>query len=307
MIVHALADGKRLTHGPAALKENEPTPASEEPTMRRPLAISICAFTSIVSVFAGTTQAGPIADKNLEAAIRAVLQEPKADLTDEKLNNVYILEADGKGIKDLTGLEKCKNLAQFKAAKNEISDLKALKDLTNLQYLDLANNKIIDIAALAGLVKLQYLELSNNQITKVKPLAGLGGALTSLYLGGNKITSIGPLGNLSKLSSLYLAHNQIEDISALWNITHLNVLDLKENKIDDIGPLSKQTELSILMIEKNQIDDLTPLLNGCKADAQGQKRFAPYLRLFLAGNPLSETAKKTQLEELKKIGVRVEG
>ena len=123
----------------------------------------------------------------------------------------------------------------------------------------------------------------------------------------NKISSIGPLGNLSKLSSLYLAQNLIEDISALYNVTHISVLDLKENKIDDIGPLAKQTELSILMMEKNQIEDLTPLLNACKTDAQGPKRFAPYLRLFIAGNPLSEAAKKTQLEELKKIGVRVEG
>ena len=112
---------------------------------------------------------------------------------------------------------------------------------------------------------------------------------------------------MSKLSSLYLANNLIEDISALYNVTHLSVLDLKENKIDDIGPLAKQSELSILMIERNQIDDLAPLVKGCQADAQGPKRFAPYLRLFLAGNPLSESAKKAQLEELKKIGVRLEG
>src|SRR6266508_2468922 len=59
----------------------------------------------------GPSLAGPIADKNLETAVRAVLQEPKADLTDEKLNNVFVLEAAGKEIKSLAGLEKCKNLA----------------------------------------------------------------------------------------------------------------------------------------------------------------------------------------------------
>src|SRR5262249_26311175 len=130
-----------------------------------------------VCVSSRSAQAGPIADKNLETAIRAVLQEPKGDLTDEKLNNVYVLEANGKGIKDLTGLEKCKNLADLKLAKNEITDVKALKDLTNLQLLDLASNKITDITPLAALIKLQYLELSDNQISKVKPLAGLGAAL----------------------------------------------------------------------------------------------------------------------------------
>ncbi len=38
--------------------------------------------------------ASPFPDKNLEAAIRNVLKhEPKLELTDDKLQNVYILEA----------------------------------------------------------------------------------------------------------------------------------------------------------------------------------------------------------------------
>src|SRR4051794_20608246 len=74
--------------------------------------------------------AGPFADKNLEEAVRAVLKhEPKAELTDEKLQNVYVLEAPGKEIKDLSGLEKCKNLALLKLTKNQISDIGPLKGL----------------------------------------------------------------------------------------------------------------------------------------------------------------------------------
>src|SRR6516162_2592342 len=105
----------------------------------------------------GTVRAAAIPDKNLEAAIRAVLHEPKAELTDEKLANVYDLEADRKDIRDLTGLEKCKNLALLKLAHNQVADLKPLKDLGNLQSLDLSNNKIGDLAPIAGLTKLQYL------------------------------------------------------------------------------------------------------------------------------------------------------
>ena len=59
------------------------------------------------------------------------------------------------------------------------------------------------------------------------------------------------------------------------------------------------------MLERNQIADLTPLLNAAKADAVGQKRFAPYLRLYLEGNPLSEDAKTKQLPALKALGVRL--
>ncbi len=118
--------------------------------------------------------ASPFPDKNLEAAIRSVLKhEPNVELTDEKLQNVYILEASGKKIKNLTGLEKCKNLAQIKLTRNEISDLKPLKDLTNLESLDLAGNAIKDITPLANLKGLQYIEISNNQVENLAPLAGL--------------------------------------------------------------------------------------------------------------------------------------
>jgi uncharacterized protein (TIGR03067 family) len=247
----------------------------------------------------------PIADSNLEAAIRAVLQEPKAPLTEDKLLNVYILEAPGKHIRTLAGLEKCKNLALLKVTSNDLTDLKPLAELVNLQSLDLANNQISDVTPLKGLTHLQYLELSHNQVSNVSPLAGLN-SLSALYLTGNKLTDIGPVGGLSKLSSLYLGHNQIKDLAALAKVTKLDTLELQENQISDLTPLKKQTEISMLLLEKNKISDLTPLVEMCKADSQGDKRFAPFLRLYLAGNPLSETARGKQLAELKSYGVRIE-
>jgi hypothetical protein len=70
--------------------------------------------------------------------------------------------------------------------------------------------------------------------------------------------------------------------------------------------LAKQTELRTLCLERNKFADLTPLMNAAKADAEKEKRWAPYLRLYLAGNPLSDDAKTKQVEALKGIGVRVE-
>src|SRR2546421_10558163 len=87
--------------------------------------------------------AGPvkIPDKNLEAALRAVLRDAKGDLTEAQLAaNVFILEAKGKKIADLTGLEKCKNLQLLNLADNEVADLTPLKDLQNLQWLDVSRN-----------------------------------------------------------------------------------------------------------------------------------------------------------------------
>jgi uncharacterized protein (TIGR03067 family) len=249
--------------------------------------------------------ASPFPDKNLETAVRAALHEPTASLTDEKLGNLYFLEADGKGIRDLSGLEKCKNLALIKLTKNQIQEVKPLKDLTNLQSLDLSGNKITDAAPLAGLTKLQYLELSHNQIRDLTPLKGLT-SLSALYLTGNKISDIAPLGSLGKLSSLSLGHNQIRDISTLTQVTRISTLELKDNQIEDLTPLTKQTEISLLMLDRNKITELTPLVTMAKADAEGAKRFAPFLRLYLTGNPLSEAAKTQQLAALKQFGVRIE-
>lgn len=244
------------------------------------------------------------ADKNLEAAVRGVLQHTSGDLTEATVANVYLLEAPGKNIANLKGLEKCKNLALLKLTNNQIADLTPLKDLTNLQSLDLAGNQITDLTPLAGLTKLQYLELSHNQISNLAPLSGLT-SLSSLYLTGNQIRDISPLANLTKLASLSLGHNQIQDISPLAKVTKITTLELKENQIRDISPLAKQSELSLLMLDRNQITDLTPLMTATKADGEGSRRFAPYLRLYISGNPLSDAARTSQLATLRGYGVRV--
>ena len=246
----------------------------------------------------------PFPDKNLEAAVRDVLHEPQAELNEEKLNNLFILHANGKKIKDLAGLEKCKNLAEIRLADNQIVNLAPLKDLTNLQSLDLSGNQIADISPLKGLAKLQYLELSRNQIAKLEALSSLT-AIWALRLSNNQIADLGPLASLTRLSSLSLDHNQVGDLSVLSKITRISTLDLNDNQIEDVTPLGKQTELSMLLLERNKIKDLAPLVTAAKADAEGPKRFAPYLQLYLAGNPLSDAAKNQQLAALKQYGVRI--
>lgn len=243
-------------------------------------------------------------DKNLAAAVQAALRLPKPEFKDDDLAKLSVLDISGKGVKDLTGLEKCRGLAQLKATKNEIAKLDALKDMPVLQSLDLEANKIADITPLAGLAKLQYLELTGNQISDLKPLEKLT-ALASLYLTGNKVTEVTPLSALTKLASLNLGDNQIKDIKPLAKLTRITTLELRGNPITDLAPLAGFTDLKLLMADKCQVADLGAVVKWAKADADGPKRFAPYMRLYIAGNPLSDEAKK-QVAELKKIGVRVE-
>ena len=77
--------------------------------------------------------ASPFKDKKLEEAVQKELRLPKADFKDDDLAKLSVLHVNKKGIKDLTGLEKCKGLSELKADNNEISDLKPLKDLPVLQ------------------------------------------------------------------------------------------------------------------------------------------------------------------------------
>ena len=62
----------------------------------------------------------------------------------------------------------------------------------------------------------------------------------------------------------------------------------------------------MLFLQKNKISDVGPLAESAKKDAEGEKRFAPFMHLYLSENPLTDEAKKDQLAALKDSGVRVE-
>lgn len=257
---------------------------------------------------ARVADAGIIPDKGLEAAVRAQIFEKRDktdELTEDDLKKVFFLDGKKKGIKDLTGLEKCPNLAEINLAGNEIEKVDALKDLKTLQSLDLSKNKIVDIAPLGNVKALQFLELSDNQITTVDAIGELT-KLQALYIAGNKITNPAPIGKLTKLSSLDLARNQIADVKEIAPvIARLNLLKLSENQIADLTPFAAAAPRMMLLLEKNKITDLAPLVESCKKDSEGDKRFAPFLRLYLIDNPLSDAAKGAQIEALKGFGVKV--
>lgn len=250
---------------------------------------------------------GIFPDKNLETAVRKLVFAKKNNtepLTKADVEKISTISARGKKIANLSGLEHCEALASLDLANNAVADLSALKGLTNLQSVTLSKNQIKDIGPLAGLTKLQYLELSENQVADVAPLGKLTN-LRSLYLSKNQISDIGSLGELSRLWSLYLEGNKVSDLGVLAKIKKLSSLDLKDNGIADIKPLSGLTELRYLFLDGNKVSDISTLVAMAKADAAKEKRFAPFWRVYLDGNPLSETAKSTQLAELKSYGSRV--
>ena len=249
---------------------------------------------------------GIFPDKNLEAAVRKQVFEKRDNnkpITETDVANLSTINGKGLDISDLTGLEKCKGLASLELAKNKITKLDALKGLASLQYLNLADNQVEDLAPLAGVPALQYIELSNNKVKSLGPLAGLTN-LASLYFSNNQVSDIEPLLKLPRLTTLYLDGNQISSIKGIGTLTRLYSLSLSNNSISDLAPLDGLTGLYHLFLEKNKITDLAPLVAMLKKDNDGPRRFAPFINIYLAGNPLTGPG-KSQISKLKDFGARV--
>ena len=247
-----------------------------------------------------------LADPALAAAVRAELRLPAGErMTRESLRDLYFLRAKDAGIASLAGLDGAVNLALVDLAGNEIGDLSPLRGLGSLQSLDLTGNAVADLAPLAEVPGLQYAKLDGNRVTDLSPLAKLD-RLSALYLAKNAVTDLSPLSGLKKLTSLDVSDNDLTDAGPLAGLPYLSSVTLSGNRLTDITPLASLPDVRFLILERNGIEDLSPLAKAATEDASGPRRFAPYLRLYLEGNPLSGAAKADQLPALREAGVTVD-
>jgi internalin A len=199
--------------------------------------------------------------------ILKTLVETQLGVTDPTVADMVFLKelnAPGRGIGDLTGLEYATNLTSL--------------NLGEFFYYavwppELRTNQIEDISPLSGLIRLKSLDLSHNQITDISDLSNLT-ALVTLILYNNQISNISALSGLSNLTSLDLEHNQITDITPLSGLTSLTLLELTSNPIADTSPLSTMTGLESLSLGRaglTRIPDLTNLPNLTFLDLVGNQ------------------------------------
>src|SRR5437867_13096030 len=144
----------------------------------------ILTLMSAPALFGDSTADTPVfKDKNLEKAVRRFVFEKRDNekpIIEADVANLSTIQGVGMEISDLSGLERCVNLASLDLSKNRIKDLTPLKGLSKLQFLNLADNQVENIAPLAEDKALQYVELSNNHLSDLNPLAALTN-LASLY------------------------------------------------------------------------------------------------------------------------------
>lgn len=245
-------------------------------------------------------------DKNLERAVRKMVYAKRNSdepLTVSDVGNISILKGSSLGIKSLEGLQHCTMLASLVLPGNDIADLSPLANLKMLQKIDVSDNRVQDLSPLAGLERLQYLNAEGNEIDSVKPLRKLE-SLTSLYMSGNRVADLTPIFGLSKLWSIYFNNNQLTDLSGITQLSRVDTFGLAGNQIEDLTPLAGTVPRNALYLSDNKIQNLEPLLEMFRKDLEGEKRFAPYARIYLSGNPLDDQGRR-QLETMKELGLRV--
>ncbi len=221
-----------------------------------------------------------IPDANLRAAVALALNKTPDTLTQEDLQHLTRLSADGQGIRELTGLEYATKLDRIELRRNAISDLSPLAGLTRLHNIKLRGNRIRDVSPLARLINVDWLGLEENEITDLSPLAGLK-KLTGLGISGNPVSDVSPLAGLISLDGIDAVGTNISDFSSLASLRRLKWLDVSENpsknldfmkplknlrrlevrdgSISDISALAEFTQLQVLNLEGNLISDVSPL------------------------------------------------
>ncbi len=245
-------------------------------------------------------------DKNLEAAVRREVFEKRYNtepITADDVKNISQVVGKGKGIKSLEGLQNCKSLMKIDLEKNEIVDLSPIKELKLLQSIDFSSNKIESLDPIAQLIQSQYLQLSKNAIVDLAPLRDMKN-LRSLYIADNKIKSVEPVSGLKKMWTLDLAGNPIEDTAPIGQLKGLESINLKGCGVKSLEFVRSLTP-NFIMLNGNSITDFGPLADACEADAKTERRFAPFLRLYLDDATLKEASQATAIERLKTAGVRI--
>ena len=239
------------------------------------------------------TPSGLIPDPNLHAAIAEELgKAPDDSITEKDLARLTRLDADERGITDLTGLEYAVRLERIEFRHNSIADLSPLKDLTRLNNIKLRGNRITDVSPLANLTNVDWLGLEQNQITDLSPLRGLI-KLNGIGISGNPVSDLSPLARLVSLDRINAWSTPISDFSVLARLPRLEWIEFGNDRtVSAIPSLTGLKALERLVIHGCSISDLSPLTE-----------FTQLEWLELVDNLISDVSALTTLTGLKTLNL----
>ena len=276
---------------------------------KRHIFVYILVFcTTLFFVFPLTTtaQTVDIPDANLREAINEALgKAPTARITVDEMERLTRLDANNRGISNLTGLETATNLEALRLNHNLISDISSLAGLLRLHRIELEDNTIADISPLKGLINLNRVYIAHNLISDISPLGELVN-LGTIGIGHNVVDDWSPLAGLIKLEGINMSHNPVADLSPLTGLISLSSFHSWGTPILSLAPLAESPKMQVISICGGEISDLSPLegLTSLKelylpgnevADISALASLTGLTRLSLEGNEISNIS---PLEEL---------
>jgi hypothetical protein len=183
-----------------------------------------------------TVDAVDFDDEALSCAVKEALGLPESGtVSSVDMALLTDLDANGRGIVSLSGLEYAVNLTALDLSGNKIVDPSPIGTLGRLETLLLDENDITDISVLARLRYVQSLSCDGNSITSVTALDGID--YHALSLAGNQIADISPLYRSVNLTALNIANNPVADLSVLTELQKLQTIDLSGVPAEDYTPL----------------------------------------------------------------------
>ena len=274
-----------------------------------------------------STEIAVFTDPNLEELIREKLNRPEGNIYSFHLQSIKELDATGKDIESLEGIEILSGLTRLNLEDNRVKDVTPLRHLHDLKDLSLRNNYITDLSDInfdsIKSLPLKRLSLRHNVVRPpVEEQIRLSDInilkhfheLEELELRDNHIENITPLGELTGLKILDICQNPLEDgdISALKEMTGLLELNLRETNLKDITPISGLTELIYLNIHSNpDLSTIAPVQNLTKLETlimrnvtvgKELKFIVPLKRLNRLNMRNCNVSDLTALGELMEIG-----
>ncbi len=252
-----------------------------------------------------------IPDENFRIVIREHLNKPTGDILNTELDALTKIDARGRNIKNIYGIEYCLNLNNLDIGENSISDLIPLIALDQLSILKADNNLISYMEPFLWLDGLTNLHLNNNTLTSIDVLSHLY-HLTTLLLHNTAIQDISPLSNLSNLQYLTLNDNPIENFEPLGNINSLNTLELMNldqfdfSSIKDISNLQSLYLTNTPVVNLDSIAKITSLQNllmtNCSlSNIDSLANLEKLRKLFLDNNNVTDITSLTELHELYEL------
>lgn len=235
-------------------------------------------------------------DKTLEEVIKVQLGLER-DLQESDLAQIEFLDATGRELSDITGIERLVNLKQLGLSHNQIMDVTPLAQLSNLEILDLRGNPISDGTPLGKISSLTSLDLGSVKIKDFSFVKNLP-KLDSLRLDDNQLENIEFLSGMENLKGLTLYDNFISDLDTILTLPNLEFLELKNNPIADLAGIEGLENLMILDLRLTQISDISVL---------EQLAYLDYLVLgYMPKLDLSENSPaRNTIQKLEEKGVQV--